>query len=88
MAHADYDCCAICDSKMEYSGMDSKTKEKICTECLKKLRSNGLMILDTVELIAWMKTSVNNPKELLDAIGFKKCADSNEVDDAYEKLSQ
>ena len=33
MAHADYNCCAICDSKMEYAGGDAKTKETLCDNC-------------------------------------------------------
>ena len=27
MAHADYNCCSICDSKMDYAGWESETKE-------------------------------------------------------------
>jgi hypothetical protein len=32
MAHGDYDCCAICDKKMSYSG-DPSTKDDLCSSC-------------------------------------------------------
>lgn len=32
MAHADYNCCAICDCKMAYSN-DASTKEELCSSC-------------------------------------------------------
>lgn len=44
MAHADYDCCAICDCKMEYNAFDAQTKEEICGYCLEKIKNLGLNI--------------------------------------------
>jgi len=83
MAHADYHCCAVCDSKQEYGGFDSTTKEKICPGCLKNLREQGLSILDVSELIDWIKgNDVVEVKRILYNVAFRFCYYSNDVDDA------
>lgn len=82
MAHADYDCCAICDSKLDYN-YEAKSKDKICTVCLKALRSNDVNVLDIDEFINWVN-STDKPKLLtvLKKIGFSFCYYNNLVDDA------
>lgn len=87
MAHADYNCCAICDCKMEYSN-DASTKKTICTDCLKSLRSSEINALDTNEFIEWAK-SVNKTELIkkLKAIGYEKCFYPNEFDEEINKLT-
>ena len=81
MAHADYDCCARCDSKMAYSGFDALTKEEVCSGCA----------LDLFELT---ERRITTGKELIDyivsycdeedvaALGISTCFYDNPVDAA------
>ena len=87
MAHADYDCCAICDSKLRYVGFtDAKTKEEICSSCLVKLRDMGLHIITVDELIEWInKTPKDSVIEILRKLDFRACYYANKVDNAVEK---
>lgn len=85
MAHADYDCCAICDSKLSYS-TDALTKEGICPSCLKDLRSQGLNILDVGELTEWINSNDKDTvSKILQAVGFRFCYYYNAIDDLVEK---
>jgi len=82
MAHADYNCCAICDNKQDYSD-NSTTKEEICTECLISLRNANVNVLSVDEFIEW----VNDTDKVklafkLDEIGYHKCYYRNDVDEA------
>ena len=82
MAHGDYDCCAICDSKQSYGGWDAKTKEKICSYCVCELSKEGVVVHDVNELLAWMdETDINAMREILIRVNFRKCFYPNEVDD-------
>jgi len=87
MAHGDYHCCAICDNKQEYGGLDSSTKEKICPSCLVDLRDAGLSILTVQELKDWI---VNTPKdtviEKMKQVGFRFCYYQNDIDDSIESV--
>ena len=84
MAHGDYNCCAVCDSKLEYSN-DSNTKARICSDCLKALRNLGLSILDTGELIKWIEISETAVvKDILHRADFSFCYYDNEVDAAVK----
>ena len=86
MAHGDYNCCAICDSKLDYNASDARTKEEICTYCLHKLRDNGLNVLDVAEFIEWIETTeLKVLTDTLKKIGFSFCCYSNPVDDAVLK---
>ena len=81
MAHTDYHCCAVCDSKLEYGGLDSTTKEQICPVCLKHLRAEGLSILDVDEFLEWLKnTERHKIFFILCKINFRFCRYLNEVD--------
>ena len=83
MAHGDYDCCAICDSKQGYSN-DSETKEEICSYCVAGMAENGIIVRNVNALISWMGSE--NPekvREILGKVGFRKCFYHNRVDDAY-----
>lgn len=84
MAHADYDCCAICDSKQSYNS-DSRTKEEICSDCLHALRDAGINALDTDEFIRWVNgqsAELLEPK--LNEIRFNICRYGNAVDEAVK----
>lgn len=87
MAHADYDCCAICDSKQPYSS-DADTKSEICADCLKMLRDEGIapLPLDPEELIAWMQREPVRAMAVLTEIGFRPCCYPNPVDDAFRAI--
>ncbi|MBA7710114.1 hypothetical protein ES703_119044 [subsurface metagenome] len=84
MAHADYDCCAICDSKMGYAGLDeATTKEGICELCLVNLRDIGLHILTVEELTSWIdKTEAEEVRETLSRLRFMFCYYFNPIDKA------
>jgi hypothetical protein len=84
MAHGDYDCCAVCDSKLSYSN-DPSTKETLCSSCAVNLAQRGIFVHGVAELTAWMKSA--KPATVvscLDAVGFKSCVYGNEIDDLYE----
>ena len=64
MAHADYNCCMICDCKMGYMGYyASETKAKPCETCLQRMRDAEVMFLSPGELINYLETL--NMKEAL-----------------------
>lgn len=80
MAHADYNCCLICDCKMEYSD-DSSTKARPCTYCLDRMRSNGTIILTSQELKEFVER-VGDDKALawLNGVGYQACYYDNDTD--------
>lgn len=84
MAHADYNCCALCDCKMAYVESDNATtKEEICTDCLRTLHAGGVMVSTGGELEDWIKS---NPEkvEILPGMGYTPCLYDNPVDDAFQ----
>lgn len=88
MAHGDYNCCAVCDCKLDFNASDPRTKKEICTDCLHTLKDNGLNVLNPDELIKWIETADEEVlKDTLDKIGFSFCYYSNPVDDAVLKRS-
>ncbi len=83
MAHGDYNCCAVCDRKLDYIGWDAKTKEDICSDCLKSFRDVEIPALDVGELINWVNET--EPAQVLAKLaicGFSKCFYDNPVDKA------
>lgn len=85
MAHADYDCCAVCDSKQSYSP-DAETKGEICGPCVADLARLGHIFGTVDELLEWVKTV--DPQRLavvLATVGYSKCFYLNEVDKAIEE---
>ena len=81
MAHADYDCCAVCNCKMSYNPGEPLTKEEICSYCLKSMRDCGMNVLDTEELAAWVRVHTKEDVvDILSKIGFSFCYYSNEID--------
>jgi len=86
MAHGDYDCCAICDSKLSYNPYDSITKMEICSSCSMELRDLGLIILDVEDLIKWLKKADKKDIEnFIEKTSYNKCYYRNEVDSLIEQ---
>jgi hypothetical protein len=85
MAHADYECCAVCDSKQAYSEC-SDAKSAICGPCVADLARLGVITGTPEELVKWVN---ENPVEkvgpVLAAVGFKPCFYDSTVDAAVEK---
>ena len=85
MAHADYNCCAICDSKMDYS-WEATTKEEICEECLKNIKELGLKIENIDDLKEFIKeTDYKTLKETLIKLDYGFCCYKNEIDELVIK---
>ncbi len=83
MAHSDYNCCAICDSKLEYAGFNATAKERICESCLIGLQARDLRIVTVAQFIDWVKgTDRDTLRSTLKDLGFRGCHYENEVDDA------
>lgn len=81
MAHADYDCCAVCDSKLCYNPMDPRTKKSICSSCLRRLHEHDVWVYTPQELIDWIRrTDKETVARTLYDVGFQFCFYTNEVD--------
>jgi len=84
MAHADYDCCAVCDSKMGFNS-DAMPKERICSNCVANLAENGVIVHGVDELIVWIE---NEEREklfsILAKVGYSPCIYGSDTDDAVE----
>jgi len=89
MAHGDYNCCAVCDNKLDYNAYDARTKEEICPSCLKELRDLGLNILDVTELINWLKTADEKDiQRFTKKTSYSKCFYGNEIDELIEQRAK
>jgi len=83
MAHANYNCCAICDSKLEYAGANAVSKKRICEDCLLKLQKMGLNIVSVEQLVNWIKNEDKNILyKKLKELNFRVCFYYNDVDKA------
>lgn len=79
MAHGDYDCCAVCDRKLNYNE-DASTKEEICPKCAVNMTlATGQRITTPDALIGWIGTATT---EQLDEARIVECFYRNPVDDA------
>lgn len=88
MAHGDYNCCAVCDSKLAYS-FDAATKEEICADCAVSLHeATGVRITTPDDLIAWLRVNGAAGVAVLQRIGFSECVYTNPVDQAYRAAMQ
>ena len=85
MAHADYNCCAVCDCKRSYND-DAEAKEEICPECLRNLHKAGASDVYTVgELVLWIEeTTANDLAKTLVEVGYCACWYGNPVDEAVK----
>jgi hypothetical protein len=79
MAHADYSCCAICDSKMNYG--EDATKEDICVSCIEDLLAIDLKITRVSSLMDHIDAlSDADALAFLHRIGFIPCFYQNDID--------
>ena len=86
MAHADYNCCAVCDSKLSYAGFSATAKEEICSRCVANLAEKGVIVHDVDELIEWIKNEdAEKVAKVLKDVGFRFCYYSNTVDEIVER---
>jgi len=86
MAHADYDCCAVCDCKMGYNAYNARSKAKICSKCVANLAEHDVIVHDTLELEDWIKnTEQTKVEKVLNDVGFSFCCYSNLVDETVEE---
>ena len=88
MAHGDYNCCAVCDSKLEYSN-DAQTKEELCSWCAVNLAQDGVFVHNVDELKKWMEET--NPLVVVTVLTknhFSTCYYKNEVDDLFNAAQQ
>ena len=87
MAHADYNCCAVCASKLSYAGFDASHKETICGPCVANLARQGVIVGSPDELLQWAKeTDASTVAAVLTAAGFKDCYYENEVDESLAPM--
>lgn len=81
MAHADYDCCVICDSKMDYNASDPRTKEDVCDCCIEDMMQHGPVMDSPTEIIGHLKTLTDDAALIwLHAVGFSPCYYENAMD--------
>jgi hypothetical protein len=81
MAHADYNCCAICDDKMEYSGFSAETKEKLCPECIERTAELGKLCVRPADVEVHLR-SLDDAAALkwLHDMDFSPCYYENPLD--------
>lgn len=87
MAHGDYECCACCDRKVNYSPF-CESKAVLCPECAVSISlATRHRISGVPELLRWIKGTPNTDAwPVLVAAGYEKCIFSNKVDDEVEVL--
>lgn len=84
MAHADYECCARCDSKMAYNS-DAEAKAYVCPDCaLDLLELTGQRITDGETLAAFVLAST---PEAVASLGISPCYYGNPVDFAVAQVA-
>jgi hypothetical protein len=86
MAHGDYRCCAVCDSKVAYA-QDVDSKDILCSRCACDLASEGFRIHNVEELREWMTTT--SPEvvvTVLRGVRYKACCYPNEVDTLFQAV--
>ena len=82
MAHGDYNCCAICDCKMEYNPYDAKTKEQICVQCIENTIDLGKPITRPEQIEEHLATLSDDAVEIwLRNVEFRCCFYPNDVDE-------
>jgi hypothetical protein len=87
MAHADYDCCAVCDSKMAYNSGDPRTKEDLCASCAVALARLGVFVKNGAQFVEWMRREERGKVlSTLAAVGFGTCFYPNPADRLYAEL--
>jgi hypothetical protein len=85
MAHGDYNCCMICDEKMEYGG--DETKERPCIYCLDRMRELGDILLTPDEMLSKLDTMPRTEAlAWLHNLGYSTCLYANPIDNKLARL--
>lgn len=85
MAHADYECCACCDKKLDYS-TGAEPKDRLCAECAVDLsRATDQRITTPEALGDWVRQAVDHglqrtAAEILAATNYRPCPYGNTLD--------
>lgn len=83
MAHGNYACCAICDSKVHFGEYDD-AKTAVCTSCaLNVIQAGGPRLDRPEDVLKWLDAEPVVSRLALRALGFSKCFYENPVDDAF-----
>jgi hypothetical protein len=86
MAHADYECCAVCDSKCAYAPW-GEAKTALCAACVLGLADDGVRVTTPDDLLAWMESAApDTVVAVLRRTGFRPCRYPNAVDAVWERL--
>lgn len=81
MAHGNYNCCAICDCKMDYNGYEATTKEEICEDCLLECNKLNLNIKNVDDFKKYIENSdYNELKDNLIKLNYEFCFYENKLD--------
>jgi len=80
MAHANYECCVVCDDEVYYS-TDAEAKEVLCARCAAELATRGVVVHGPSEFIEWVKTADPDfVRNVLLEVGFRPCYYSSVID--------
>jgi hypothetical protein len=85
MAHGDYNCCLICDRKMEYNPYEASTKESPCIDCIEKMRNSGMVVLSVEEMKKAVDEKGDDAIKWLHEIGYEHCYYDNHIDSYLEE---
>lgn len=87
MAHGDYECCIICDSKLIYNP-NSRPKQMLCAYCAADLtRLLRRQIKSVWQVYQWLdeETDPKRIRQILFKAGYKPCCFPNEFDEMVKK---
>jgi hypothetical protein len=88
MAHADYECCAVCDAKCAYAPW-GPAKTVLCAFCVLGLADEGVRVTTAEELLAWMRSERRETvASVLKRVGFVRCRYDNAVDAEWDRLAK
>lgn len=88
MAHADYACCCICTSKMEYEGFSENHKRRLCASCAVTLMKLGVEVTSADDVLAWITShDAETVLAVLKQTAFEPCYYENAIDTAVAALA-
>jgi hypothetical protein len=88
MAHANCECCAVCDRKCFYPP-SPPAKTVLCNACVLGLADEGVPVTTPDDLLAWMEsTAPDTVVAVLRRCGFRPCRYPNPVDAAWGRLGK
>jgi hypothetical protein len=86
--HCQYDCCAICDGKIQYQGYEDAThKVEVCGDCQAGLCQFAVEVETYQDLIHWME--FEDPRDvyhILSSLNFEVCRYDTKVDEIWVEV--